>query len=106
MEEDTIPKLTKTDIKRVQDIVGMILYYARAVNKKFIVGLRAIGSQQAAATEQTTATIDQLLDHVATYLNNGITYRDSDMVLSDHYDSGLNSKSKDQSRAGAHIYLS
>ena len=73
-EEDTSPKLNNEGIKRVQAIVGALLYYSRAVHNRLLVGLSAIGSQQAAATEQTTAAIDQIIDHVATYPNDGITY--------------------------------
>ena len=105
-EEDTSPKLTNAGIKRVQTIVGALLYYARLVNNKLLVGISAIGTQQAAVTEQTVASIDQLLDHVATYPNYGITYWASDMVLSTHSGAVFNNKSKAQSRTGGHIFLS
>ena len=105
-EEDTSPKLNNEGIKRVQDIFGALLYYARAVHNRLLVGLSAIGPQQAAATEQTAAAIDQILDYVATYPNDGITYRASDMILAAHSDAGFNNESKARSRAGAHIFLS
>ena len=66
MEYDTSPKLTDAGIKRVQAIVDTLLYYARAINNKLLVGLSTIGAQQAAATEKTAAAFDQLLDHIAT----------------------------------------
>ena len=47
----------------------------RAVNNKLLVALSAIGSQQAAATDNTAAAIEQLLDYVATYPNDGILFR-------------------------------
>ena len=105
-EEDTIPKLNNEGIKRVQAIVGALFYYARSVHNRLLVGLSAIGSQQASATEQTATAIDQLLDHVATYPNNGITYRASDMILAAHSYDRFNNESKVCSRAGAHIFLS
>ena len=37
-------------IKRVQGIVGTLLYVGRAVNNKLLVALSAIGAQQSAAT--------------------------------------------------------
>ena len=83
-----------------------LLYYARAVNNRLLVGLGAIGAQQAAATEQTVAAIYQLLDHVATYPDYGIIYRASDMILAAHSDAGFNNDSKARSRAGANIFLS
>ena len=40
-------------IKRVQEIVGGILYYTRAVDNKILVALSEIGLQQVDATERT-----------------------------------------------------
>ena len=45
-EEDTIPKLNNEGIKRVQDTVGALLYYERAVHNRLFVGLSAIGAQK------------------------------------------------------------
>ena len=87
VEEYTSPKLKNEGIKHVQDIVGALLYYARAVHNKILVGLSTIGAQQAAATEQTVAAIDQILYYVSTYPNDGITYQASDMILASHSDS-------------------
>ena len=49
-EEYTSPKLNNEGIKRVHAIVGAILYYSRAVHNRLLVGLSAIGDQQAEAT--------------------------------------------------------
>ena len=65
-EEDTSPKINNEGIKRVQDIFGALLYYAREVHNRLLVGLGAIGAQQAAATEKTAASINKILDYVAT----------------------------------------
>ena len=61
-------------IKRVQDIVGALLYYARAFDNKLLVALSTIGGQQAADTEKTNEAINQLLDYCATYPKYGILY--------------------------------
>ena len=105
-DEDTSPPLDEKGIRRVQQIVGGLLYYGRAVDNKILVALSAIGAQQAAATENTNKAIEMLLDYLATYPNDGITYRSSDMVLCGHSDAGFNNESRSRSRAGAHIFLS
>ena len=46
----------------------------REVNNKLLVALSEIGAQQAAATEDTAEAIEQLLDYVATYPNDGILF--------------------------------
>ena len=48
---DTIPPLNDKGIKRVQGIVGALLYIGRSVNNKLLAALSAISAQQATATE-------------------------------------------------------
>ena len=69
-----------------------LLYVGRAVKKKLLVALSAIGAQQAVATEETAAAIEQLLDYVATYPDDGILFRKSDIILAAHADAGFHNK--------------
>ena len=103
---DTSPPLNEKEIKRIQVIVGDLLYVERAVNNKLLVALSAIGAQQAAATENTASAIEQPFDYVATHPNDGILFRKSDMILAAHADAVFLNKSRDRSIAGAHIFLS
>jgi hypothetical protein len=50
---DSLPKLDKAGIKKVQKIVGSILHYARAVNMTVLVALSTIATNQTIATERT-----------------------------------------------------
>ena len=63
---DTSLLLNEKGTKIIQGIVGALIYVLRSVNNKLLVALRAIGAQKAAATEDTVAAIEQLLDYVAT----------------------------------------
>ena len=103
---DNSPPLDENGVKRIQGIVGSLLYYARAVDNKLLATLSTISAQQAKATQQTEKTVTQLLDYVATYPNDGITYRASNMILSAHSDASFLTETGSRSRAGAHIYLS
>ena len=102
----TSSPLNKKVINRIQGIVGALLYVGIAFNNKLLVPLRSIGAQQAAATEDTAVAIEKLLDYVATYPNDGILFRKSDMILAAHADAGFLNESRARSRAGAHIFLS
>ena len=104
-EPDTSPLLNDIEVKRVQAVVGSLLYYARAVDNKLLATLSTISAQQAKATQNTTAAVDQLLDYVATYPADGTTYRASGMVLAAHSDASFLTETGSRSRAGAHIYL-
>ena len=105
-EDDTSPPLDDKGVKRVQGIIGSLLYYARAVDNKLLATLSALSSQQAHATKNTETVVAQLLDYVATYPTDGITYRASSMVLTAHLDASFLTKPGSRSRAGAHIFLS
>ena len=87
-------------------VVGALLYVVKAVNNKLMVALSAIGAQQAAATEEIAEAIEQLLDYVETYPNDGILFRKSDMILAAHADAVFLNESRARSRAGTHIFLS
>ena len=100
------PHLNYSGILHVQSIVGYILQYACAVDKKILVALIKIVQQQASATESTNKATVQLIDYVATYPNDGITFCASNMVLTGPYDAAYLNVRKTHIRAGAHIMLS
>ena len=76
------------------------------MDNKLLVGLSAIGSQQAAATQRTNEAINQILDYYATYPIYGIVYLSSAMVLCAHSGAMFDNESTVRSRDGAHIFLS
>ncbi len=76
------------------------------MDNKLLVAISAISSRQAQATVATDQAVHYLLDYVATYPNDGIVHRASNMILCAHADAGYLNESKSRSRAGAHIYLS
>ena len=75
------------------------------MDNTLLVALSKLGQQQAAVTEATSNAITQLLDFVATYPADGITYCASNMVLSAHSDAAYLNVSKARSCAGAYIML-
>ena len=105
-EADDSKPLDDKGIRQVQQVVGTLLWVGQAVNNKLLVYLSAIGYQQASATKETNKAINQLLYYCATYPDDGILYRSSDIILAGHSDAGFNNETKARSRAGAHIFLS
>ena len=103
---DTSPRLDDVGIKRVQGISCSLLYYARAVDSKLLCTIRTISAQQASATRNMLVAVNQLLDHIATYKSNGITFKASNMILAAHSNASYLSETKSRSRVGAHIFLS
>ena len=64
---DTSPLLNKKGIKRVQQIVGSILYYARAIDMTclMVMALSSIAIEQTKATARTMERCTQLLDYLS-----------------------------------------
>jgi hypothetical protein len=98
--------LSTEGVKRIQGIISALLYYTHTVNNKLLATLSTLSSQPAITTKATNNAINQLLDYLATYPNNGTTYRASDMILCAHTNTGFHNESKGHSRAGAHIFVS
>jgi hypothetical protein len=91
---------------RIQEIVGLLLYYAQAVNNKLLVALSTIAAQQSCSTVATKQAVYLLLDSVATYPSDGIIYQSSEMILCAHSDAGFLNETNSLRHAKAHIFLS
>ncbi len=91
-DKDTSAPLLPDHIKRIQKIIESLLYYAQAVDNNLLVALNAISARQAKATVHMDLLVEMLLNYAATYPNDGIVYRASDMVLCAHADVGYLNK--------------
>jgi hypothetical protein len=72
---DDIERLGKSDIKTLQEIVGSMPYYPRAVDPTMLTNTNTIASQQALPTQAVRAQAVQLLHYAAAYHNNAIAYK-------------------------------
>ena len=91
--------------KQVQQIVGSILWYARAVNLAVLMALSTTAGEQANATKKTERTVEQLLVYLSTHPDATIRYQASDMVLNIHSDALYLSEAQACSRARGHCFL-
>ena len=66
-DEDESPKLTPPHIKKVQEIVGTLLYYALAIDNTMLVALGDLASAQAQPTEEIWDKIVWILNYAATH---------------------------------------
>ena len=63
---DETPTAVPDCILRVQQFVGIILYYAQAVDMTVLTALTTLGSNQAKATTNTIKSTNHLLDYLST----------------------------------------
>jgi hypothetical protein len=102
---DESPPLDEAGKKRIQQVVGSFLYYARAVDPTILMVLSDIASQQNKPTEKTMQRVNQFLDYMATNPNATICYRALDMILNLHSDASYLSAADARSRAGGYFFL-
>jgi hypothetical protein len=78
LDDDTDP-LSAADTKTLQEIVGSMLYYARAVDPTMLTTTNTIASLQSKPTQALRAQAVRLLQYAAAYPNNAIVYTKSKM---------------------------
>jgi DNA-dependent RNA polymerase auxiliary subunit epsilon len=103
---DESPPLEATDKTYIQQVLGVLLYYGRAVDSTVLVALSSIASMQATPTALTMELIKIILDYIATHPDAILTYEKSDMVLAVHSDASYLSEAGARSRAGGHFFMS
>jgi hypothetical protein len=91
---NTSPAVDSKDTKRIQEVLGTLLYYARAVGCTMIPAIGSIATQQANATKATMKTITRLLNNCATHPDAVVCYYASDMVLCIESDASYFSETK------------
>ena len=99
------PFLSTKDTTCIQHILGILLYYARAVDPTMLPYVNDIASQQAKPTAATTNHLCQLLDYAASNPNATIRFRASGMVLHIHSDGSYLPAHCSRSRAAGHFFL-
>ena len=102
---DNSPHLVASEIKTLQQQIGSLLYYARAVDSTLLVALSTVASKQSQGTQAVAEAMSQILDYCATHPDATIRYKSSDMILAIHSDASYLSVTKARSRAGGHFFL-
>ena len=95
---------TKEEGKYVRQVVGVLLYYGRAMDSTILIGLSSLAAAQALPTTHTLYLVKWLLDYVATNPDAILTYEKSDMVLAIHSDACYLSEPSARSRVGGHFF--
>ena len=103
---DTSPPVTAAEKKFIQQVIGVLLYYGRAVGSTILTRLSSLAAAQANPTTQTLSLINWLLDYTATNPDAILTYAKSDMVLAVHSDASYLSEPAARSRVGGHFFCS
>jgi hypothetical protein len=101
---NTSPLLDKAGKKLIQEVTGLFLYLAQAVDLTMLTELSSLASEQAAPTEKTMQKCLQFLDYAASHEDAIVTYPASNMRLVIHSNALYLSEIKAHSRAGGHMF--
>ena len=103
---DDSPMVSESQTTFIREVIGVFLYYARAVDPTMIHTLSKLSLGQGTPTMATYNAVLHFLQYAATYPNAAIRYHPSDMCLILWSDASYLSESNARSRVGGVHYLS
>jgi hypothetical protein len=103
---DISPPLDQKGIKQLQEVIGTLLFYGRAIDNTMLVALGTLASAQTKGTQATAKALVKLLNYAATHPNAILRYTASGMILHIDSDASYLSEAEARSRAGGYFYLS
>eukprot|EP00804_Cyclotella_cryptica_P004967 CCRYP_014094-RA/>CCRYP_014094-RA protein AED:0.12 eAED:0.01 QI:0/0/0/1/1/1/2/0/1245 len=105
LSPDTSVRPDLTGTRRVQQVVGALLFYAQAVHNTLLPGLSAIASEQPQATTLTMDRCRQMLEYCASNPDAKVRFRTSDMILNIHSDASYLSATRAPSQVAGYYFL-
>ena len=103
---DQTPVLDAANQKLVQEVIGVFLYYARAVDSTMLAALGTLATQQTKGTQATLRALTQFLNYAATHPDASVRFVASDMVLWADSDASYLSAPNARSRVAGYHFLS
>ncbi len=104
LDEPSVP-LNAAEILELQEIVGVFLFYARAVDPTMLTAINKIASRQAKPTSLIKKEVERFLQYANKWPDATMRIRASDMKLVCHSDGSYLSESEARSRAGGILFL-
>jgi hypothetical protein len=99
------PLLDKAKKKFIQEVTGLFLFLAQAIDGTMLTPLSALASKQATPTEATMEKCLQFFNYAASQEDPILSYKASNMLLVIHSDTSYLSKPKACSQAGGHMFM-
>ena len=104
LDEPSTP-LTPAETKELQEIVGVFLFYARAVDPTMLTAINKIASRQAKPTSLIKKEVERFLQYANKWPDATMRIHASNMKLVCHSDGSYLSESEARSRAGGILFL-
>ena len=105
VEESASPPLNEKGKTRIQEVVGVLLYYSRVIDSFIATAVNMLSEQQSAPTEDTNIAVQRLIDYCRLISNNYLVFTACDMVLHIQLNASYLSRRYARSVAGGLFYL-
>jgi hypothetical protein len=99
-DDNNSPALSATDVNKLQQLTGTLLYYATAVDPTLITPINVLASEQTKYTSDTADKVIKLLNYCTTHPETKIRYHASGMILYIHSNASYLLEREANSRAG------
>ena len=104
-QPDEAPAVDAADKKRILEVLGTLLFYARAIDSTLLTAIGELATEQSQATKTTMEKLTQLLNYCATHSDATVRFTASDMILAIESDASYLSVVKGRSRAAGYFFL-
>ena len=102
---DVTTALDATDKTRILEVLGTLLFYARAIDSTLLTAIGELATEQSEGTQATMQKLSQLLNYCATHPDATVRFSASDMILAIESDASYLSVIKARSRAAGYFFL-
>ncbi|KAI2488785.1 Reverse transcriptase (RNA-dependent DNA polymerase) [Fragilaria crotonensis] len=103
---DTTAALDANDKRRILEVLGTLLFYARAIDSTLLTAIGELATEHSQSTAYTMEKLAQLLNYCATHPDASVRFTASDMILAVvESDASYLSVAKGRSRAAGYFYL-
>jgi hypothetical protein len=98
--EEPSTALSPEELKELQEIVGVFLFYARVVDPTMFTAINKIASHQSKPASHIKKEVERFLEYANKWSDATLKVRSSNMILQCHSDGSYFSESDARSRAG------
>ena len=102
---DATPAPDAADKTRILEVLGTLLFYARAIDSTMLTAIGDLATEQSQATKATMEKLAQLLNYCAVHPNATVRFTASDMILAVESDASYLSVVKGRSRTAGYFFL-
>jgi hypothetical protein len=102
---DESDRLNEGEVKRILQIIGVLLCYTRAVDPSMLTAVARVACMQSQATVNVKKATDRLPLYAAKWPEASITYKPSNMQLIGYSDASHGAEPGARSKAGGILYL-